>query len=106
MHVDEPSNSLLRILVTIEAILAINLIVKHGSLSSFLSSVISPDTEKHTTLFNAICCFTCYSTDFFASRILLSRVESRVAERSSPSRVSSRRSRCQVKSQLASQVNI
>ena len=40
--------------------------------------------------------------DLFASRILSIRVESRVAERSSPSRVSSRRSRYQVKSQVKS----
>ena len=45
--------------------------------------------------------------DLFARRILSSRVESRVAERSSPNRVSSRRSRFQVKSQVkSSQVNV
>ena len=55
---------------------------------------------------------TWQSTDLFARRILSNRVESRVAERSSPRRVSSRRSRCQVKSQVnncqvnSSQVNV
>ena len=42
------------------------------------------------------------TTDAFVSRILSSRVESRVTERSRPSRVSSRRSRCQAKSQVKS----
>ena len=43
-----------------------------------------------------------FTPDLLASRILSSRVESRVADCSSPSRVSSRRSRYQVKSQVKS----